>query len=158
MGFTTRNLPCKLTDQELIRGDKAAKLHHEIVAAEESKKAEAKAAADRIDRQKEKLRHLAGEISSKQEYRDVQVREEKELTYQGSNRVWVMQTFRIDTDELVDTRPLTYDELQRDLKVVNMVEVDEAPVSAAAGETEPPAPGKRGRRKKEETTEDDAAR
>lgn len=119
MPLNTRNLPCKLNEEELLtRGQDMATVHRDIVALEEEKKSNAKQFKEKIDRAKVELACLAREVSSKQAWRDIEVREEKSHTGKG----WAMETFRMDTGELVATRPLTAEEMQRDLAIVGDLE------------------------------------
>lgn len=116
----TMSLPVALTDEELrARG---AELARKVQLAEElteARKDAAKAAADEIKEVAAEVASLSTVVTSRREYRDVEVDVRKNLEAR------TMDTFRIDTGELVHSRGLTTAELQENLFSVKVTEVAE---------------------------------
>lgn len=108
----TQLLPVKLTETEIKeRGRKLAHLYEEIEIAEIGKAAAARASKDRIETLQAEAGAIARVIRSGQEDREVQVQEEKDYS-EG-----VCRMKRLDTGEVVETRAMTPQELQRPLPI-----------------------------------------
>lgn len=106
----TRNLPCRLTDDELRqRGDSLAEVVQEL-HAEDDRQADVKAQMKaRLTELEAKQTRYAIVISRREEYRDV----ECDLfadTVRGT-----VDIVRRDTGDTIETRPITEDERQRAL-------------------------------------------
>lgn len=106
----TRNLPCRLTEEELRqRGDALAETVQEL-AAEESRQTDVKAQMKaRLTELEAKQTRFAITISRKEEYRDIQCD-----LFVNADR-GLVDVVRRDTSEVVETRPITDDERQRAL-------------------------------------------
>lgn len=135
-----RSLPCKLTETELLeRGQRAAGLVDKIAIVEDARKSEAKRAKDEIDRLTGKLSDVCREVRTKTEYRDTEVKREKDY------KRGVEETYRLDTGEIVETRTLTPAERQVELLVVR----DGVPAESIVGV--PPLEGDTDEVKREDT-------
>lgn len=106
----TRMLPVKLTETELLaKGDELARKFHEANTEEDQQK-EAKAAMkERFDKLKREARELGEIVRSKREMREVEVIARHDLERH------VVETVRVDTNEVVETRMMNADE--RNLKL-----------------------------------------
>ena len=102
----TRNLPCKLNDNELReRADELATTVQAVESEEsrqDSVKAELKA---RITELEARQKRLAQVVSRREEYRDVKVR----VTLHSGE---VVKEIREDTGEIISTRPAKDYEMQ----------------------------------------------
>lgn len=104
----TKRLPCALTDDQLReRGEELASLHQELDLISAEKKESNSNFKARSEAVQIRANELAGEISSKTEYRDVIVTEEKNYE---KKEAYVIRT---DTRQVVSTRALHPEELQR---------------------------------------------
>lgn len=110
MKVVTRNLPCRLTEDELRqRGDALAEVVQEL-HAEEQRQADVKAQMKaRVTELEAKQTRFAITISRKEEYRDI------ECDVFGDPERGVVELVRRDSGEVVETRPMTEDERQRAL-------------------------------------------
>lgn len=106
----TEQLPVRLTDGEIReRGEElAAKLEKQAEVTIEAK-AKATAYKDVINELGTQINALAWKVNQGKENRAVDCREEANFT----NRM--AETFRMDTGEVVRSRPLTPAEMQRDM-------------------------------------------
>jgi hypothetical protein len=106
----TRSLPCELTNEEKrLRGEALAQKRQEWEEVERARKAatqKAKAEQERIDAEADLL---AEAIRTGREYRDIEVVERKNID------IRMMETIRMDTGEVIDSRPLRSDEMQTTL-------------------------------------------
>jgi hypothetical protein len=106
----TRNLPCKLSDTELLqKADELSVVVQEISAEEDRQvdvKAQMKARLTELDARKTRL---AITIGRKEEYRDTDV------ALMGDIQAGTVSAIRADTGEVIETRPMTEDEKQRAL-------------------------------------------
>ena len=101
----TEILPCDLTEAELLaRGDEAARLQDDRDRAEAARDAANKASKAAIQGIEEQQHELLRQVRNKTERRDVEVIDRRN---EGA-----METIRLDTSELVRSRPLTPEELQ----------------------------------------------
>lgn len=106
----TRNLPCKLTDEELnFRRDKLAQLVSDLASEEQRKKDTAAHHSDRIKNFERDMFAVSIEIKDRAEYREVVVKREKDLEN------GVEEIIRCDTGEVVDVRALGPNERQATL-------------------------------------------
>lgn len=104
----TEKLACDLTPEEIrLRGKEAARLTRAIAKIEIKAKHKASEYKEEIKRLRKQHERLTEEIHTEQEYRDVQIEERKDWTAQR------VETIRLDTDEVINTRPMTPQELQR---------------------------------------------
>lgn len=103
----TRNLPCRLTETELLdRADQLSVVVQETNAEEGRQtdvKAQMKAKLTELDARKTRL---AITIGRKEEYRDVEV----ELV--ADVQAGTVTIYRMDTSEALETRPMTEQERQ----------------------------------------------
>ena len=103
----TRRLPVKLTELEIReRGEELAKTIGEITALETSKKQSADSFKGQISTKEIRRDELAGVVTTRTEYREVEVREEKSYS-DGIARI-----YRRDTGEEVETRTLSKSEME----------------------------------------------
>lgn len=105
-----RNLPCKLTDEELLdRADQLSVVVQET-SAEESRqtdvKTQMKAKLTELDARKTRL---AITIGRKEEYRDIEVESIADI------QAGTVTDYRTDTGEAIGTRPMTEHERQSNL-------------------------------------------
>lgn len=100
-----RTLPCPLSDAEVAeRAHTMAKL----VAEEQAVEVQKKAAADEF---KERLEHIGGNI--RRLARQVRERSEDraiEVDFQHDDVRFAVDTIRLDTGEIIGSRPMTEDE------------------------------------------------
>ncbi len=106
----TERLSCKLTETEIReRGEKLADLRKQIADVEAGKKNAMENFKSQLTTLIKVADDVTEEINTKSEFRDVEVTEEKDyVKKQGL-------TIRLDTNEIVRTRALTPQELQRPL-------------------------------------------
>lgn len=98
-------LRCDLSDAEIQqRGADAARLVTQIDALDEERRLAASDYRDQIKAKEGELRQLSREICERAVHRDVLC--ESRPDYAAG----VMETVRLDTSELVRSRPLSYDE------------------------------------------------
>ena len=106
----TRNLPCKLTDEELLtRGAELSAIIRQKELLAEEKTLANEGFKERQSEMDKRLAVLAEEIRTKHQSREVQVTRDKD---------WVRKeelVTRLDTSEVVEIRALTPAELQRPL-------------------------------------------
>lgn len=106
----TRNLPCRLTEPELLaRADELSVVVQETNAEEGRQadvKAQMKARLTELDARKTRL---AITIGRKEEYRDVEVELMADLQAQ------TVTVYRMDTSEATETRPMSEQEKQATL-------------------------------------------
>lgn len=113
----TMNLPVKLTEIEILASGQAlASTIREIDNLELDKSEAAKEAGLKIKRAREHATLLARVLASGTEMRDVEIRVVR------NSEARTMETYRIDTDELVHSRGLTIEELQENLFSVEITE------------------------------------
>jgi hypothetical protein len=106
----TRKLPVKLTEDEITqRGRGMAKFESDRIKLMESKKAAAADFKAKIDLCGESLSKLSRAIETGEEDRDVECEWNKDFVRKVADLV------RMDTGEVVETRPLDADELQEKL-------------------------------------------
>jgi hypothetical protein len=102
----TRSLPCTLSERELAeRRDKLAGLVGEIVKVEAEKKIATSTFAERLKELGGAAREAAKQIRDRSEYRQVEVSERHDPVR------FCVDTYREDTGELVETRPMTDGEI-----------------------------------------------
>lgn len=106
----TRKLPVKLNDEELAdRGRAVAKAVEERAALQEEKKAADADINGKIKTQGEIIRCLSRVITTGTEEREVEVVMNKD------NETSMISVVREDTGEVVESRPMTAEELQQNL-------------------------------------------
>lgn len=108
--FTTE-LPCKLTDDELLKcGEQLGTVHQDIDAEKDrqtSVKAQMKA---RLTELESRATILSCKLTRKEEERSVEVEPEKDF------RKAIYHEKRLDTGKFINERPLRADEYQEELK------------------------------------------
>ena len=130
MPQTTRELPVVLTESELIqKGDELAKKLAELADTEAAKKSSTAAYASRIGAIKADLFDLRRIVEDRSEDRPVAVTEARD--FQRS----IVETIRLDTNAVVDWRPMTAEELQMELLATG----DDAPAAKARKRAKDPA-------------------
>jgi hypothetical protein len=106
----TRNLPCRLTETELLdRADQLSVVVQETTAEEGRQtdvKAQMKARLTELDARKTRL---AITIGRKEEYRDV------EVELMADVQAGTVTIYRMDNGEALETRPMTEQERQSSL-------------------------------------------
>lgn len=106
----TRNLPVELTDEEFIAKSKElSKKNKELETTEEEKKKTAADFSARIKTIEGEIKQLAQIVNTSTEYREVEIYERKD--YERS----VVNCYRRDTGEYVESRPMTRQERQKEL-------------------------------------------
>lgn len=106
----TLSLACPLTERELLeRGARLADLHHDLADLENAKKDTAAAFKARIETIESEAQGLARQIRGRAEYRDVEVKREKDFARN------VEEVIRLDSGEVVATRALTPQERQEEM-------------------------------------------
>jgi hypothetical protein len=104
----TRRLPCKLTDQERqFKGDQLVQKMHAMEEAEDLFEVIRDSHKTRIKEFEKEISVLSRVIRERSEERDVEVTEDKD--YESKTA----KTIRLDTGDVVDSRPLSPQELQR---------------------------------------------
>lgn len=122
----TQNLPCNLTLEELDhRRDRVANLVRDHIKMEQERKDVAKDYGRRVKMLDEQVAHVAQEIRERAEYREVEVKREKDFATGWEN------TIRVDTGEVVSQRPLLPSEHQMDLPPVDADQTQQLEESAA---------------------------
>ncbi|MBW3637025.1 MAG: hypothetical protein KY445_11290 [Armatimonadetes bacterium] len=110
----TRRLYVPLTNDELLdRGQKLARAKVDLDNIESEKKSAADGFKLKIEDKKGEITDLARAINTKQELRPVEVEDRKNY---GTAQ---METYRLDTQKVIDTRPLTPNEMQTQLDLVS---------------------------------------
>lgn len=103
----SEELRCELSDAEVQqRGQDAARLLMQIDQLDEEKRAAAADYKEQIKAKETELRKLGREIRERAEHRDVP------CVTRPNAAAGVMETIRLDTGELVRSRPLTHEERQ----------------------------------------------
>jgi len=103
----TRNLPVRLSDEELrSRSDDLAKAEIDRVQLETKKSAESSNYNKQIKESKIKIADLSQAISSRQEYRDVEIEERR------NEDTFMVEVWRLDTNEKISERAMTSAERQ----------------------------------------------
>jgi phenylalanyl-tRNA synthetase alpha subunit len=106
----TRNLKTMLSAEELAeRADGLAQATQEVERLEEEKKAAASQYKSQIEEATGRRNKLAGIVSSKSEWRQVDV----ELTFDYENKT--VSVVRLDDGEVVQERAMFHEELQKQL-------------------------------------------
>ncbi len=106
----TRELKVVLKPEEVAeRADRAAQLLADRDHEEAELKAHASHVKSRIATMESEMRHLSGEVRTKCTYREVQC--ERRFLYDTGT----VQEVRLDTGEVLNERPMTDREKQRDL-------------------------------------------
>jgi len=103
----TRNLPVQLSKDEIrLRGEELARKHAEYDDVESARKASQQESKGKLERIEAESRELANTIRTGREYREIEVREVKNVDNLS------MDLVRVDTGEIIESRPLRADELQ----------------------------------------------
>jgi len=103
----TRSLPDPLSDHEtLLRATEAAQLAGKRDALEVKLAIDTKAAKKDIELVEGKISELQKQVRERQEYKDIEVD-----YFHDANRGCV-ETIRLDTHDVIHSRPMTVDELQ----------------------------------------------
>jgi len=124
------DLPCALTDTEVLgKADLVAKLHDEAAALRGKKKAASEEIGGEIKGKEGAISALVGQIRTRTETRAVKCRDEFDF------KSGVVQTRRLDTKDVVATRTMTAAERQPTLFEI------------PGGKADPPAAAKPGPRK-----------
>ena len=109
--FHTRSLPCELTEQEYK--DRARELTdtmHDRDKIELERTEHAKTLKWKMDRKTTEIQILARTVRTKEEDRQVQC--EHQTDYEDA----VVNVVRLDTGEIVGSRPMTHEERQQQLR------------------------------------------
>jgi len=110
--MNTRQLPCALTEDQIReRGIKLAGFEKELETIKLEKKAANASFKEKEEAINEEKAKLVQEINSRTEWRDVVVTEEKNYEKKEA------YTIRTDTGEIVQTRALHPNEMQRPLPI-----------------------------------------
>lgn len=110
MSFT-KEIPFDLTDDEVREySEQMARGVQDLEAMKEGKRAENKRRGDEIKTLQEDVNGLAGKVDSGVEMREV------ECEWVKCFANGTMQMTRLDTSEIIDTRPMDDNEKQRDLE------------------------------------------
>lgn len=105
----TQFLPVALTEEEIkVKGEQLAKKIDAHTKVEEEKKQTNSEFTKKLKESSAEIRHLARQVETGQEYRDVPVRPE---FFPSKN---LCKLYREDTGELVGTRPMTSEEYQQE--------------------------------------------
>jgi hypothetical protein len=103
----TRNLPVRLSDDELrARSDDLAKAEIDRVQLETKKSAESSNYNKQIKESKIKIAELSQAISSRQEYRDVEIEDRR------NEETYMIETWRLDNNEKISERAMNSQERQ----------------------------------------------
>lgn len=98
---------CELSEAEIQeRAHAMARAHEQIALLEEQKKASAADFREQIKEKRRELQHLVREVRERAVDREVLCETRADL---GAG---VMETYRLDTGDLVRSRPLTWEERQ----------------------------------------------
>jgi hypothetical protein len=134
----SETLRCELSEAELAqRSQDSARLVQQIDQLHEQKRAASADFREQIKAKQGELRDLAREIRERSADRDVLCESRRDV------RHGVMETFRLDTGELIRSRPLTPEERQGrlfDLDSDDAGEFDAQRLERAADEATRPAP------------------
>ncbi len=126
------SLPVPLTDEEQrLKGAQLAGLEKELARIELEKKSVTAGFNSGIKKTKEEISDLSTEVREKRQFRDVPIRTEKNLDRR------VMITYREDTGEVTDERPLYAHELQVDIADQTRVTTDGEPEDPTIEQPEP---------------------
>lgn len=118
--MNTLRLPVKLTEEErLSRGQRAGELGYDLTQVEEREKETKAAFKAQKERLQGEINDLLNQLRSGKEWREVEVSIEKDL----KQRLEI--TTRLDTGEVVSTRPLGAEEMQGELKLAEKETVAE---------------------------------
>lgn len=110
MTDTTMDLPVKLNDTELRqRAKELGDAHIDKTLVESRKKAANDGFKMEIEQLDTKIQKLSGVTSRGEEYRPIAITTRKDFDRS------IVETIRLDTNEVVDSRPMTGDELQAEL-------------------------------------------
>jgi hypothetical protein len=102
----TRKVPYRLTEEErLLRSDELAIATREMYEAEAHRKAVAKELKGKVDELQEKVKELSAIVEEKTELRPT------ECQWARDDGRKTMVLLRVDTGEVIETRPMTEDEL-----------------------------------------------
>lgn len=105
-----RKLPVKLSDDELrARSDDLAKAEIDRVNLETRKSADSSNYNRQIKESKLKIAELSQAISSRQEHRDVEIEERR------NDETYMIELWRLDTQEKIEQRAMTTQERQINL-------------------------------------------
>jgi len=116
-----KELQCNLTDEELnVYRDELARLTTEEIEIEAAKKEAVSEFGAKLQKCVAARRLLATKISTKKEYRQVDVEWRKHFEQNCATLI------RLDTYEVVDTRPLSAEERQQELDLQAAAESDPA--------------------------------
>lgn len=133
-----RTLPVKLSTQELLdRGLSLALERKARVLRQEEGKREAAQAKAEIESHDAEIDRLAAILRDRAEPRPVQCRLQRDLAR------FVVETVRLDTGELVESRPMAEEERQTDL----WPDEDSQVLDLAVDQADQPAPTRSRRRK-----------
>jgi hypothetical protein len=115
MTMEMRSLPVTLTDEELkIRADQLASKVKEVNQLEAEKKVNASAFKEKIERVAGERDGLSTTVKERREDRPV------ECYWMENWKLYTMELVRSDTQERVDSRPMTHNERQGSLKFSNV--------------------------------------
>lgn len=127
-----RELRCKLTPEEAnTKTANMLALMEDITKLESEKKAKAKMYADLIKEKKKRRDEYASDVRTGTERRQVEC---EEIADYRTNRV---ETKRLDTGEIIDTRAMTAKERQTELKVGDAKKKPSAPSRRAKPKAKP---------------------
>lgn len=130
----TLRLPVKLTEEErLSRGQRAGELGYDLTQVEEREKETKAAFKAQKERLQGEINDLLNQLRSGKEWREVPVSIDKDL----KQRLEV--TTRLDTGEVVSTRPLGAEEMQGELTLAPTQEIKPATSNIVVDEEELPA-------------------
>lgn len=102
---TKETLPCELTEYEVAeRAKTLAELHAKQDKLEVEKKAVVDDFKGKLDHVERDMKILARQVRDRSEHRDVEVDERLD------DIRFVIETFRLDTGEIIRSRPMTQDE------------------------------------------------
>lgn len=105
-----RKLPVTLTEEErLARGMRAAELGAEYAEVEEAKKAAARDLGQKLKTLRAEMDELHEAVRTGREQQDVQVDHHRNEERKS------IETIRLDTGEIIDSRPMTVEERQGSL-------------------------------------------
>jgi hypothetical protein len=115
----TKWLPVHLTDDEVrARGERIVALMQERTEADADAKRQRDAHKARVSDLDKTMTHLAHEVRTRTEHRDVEVKEAFD------HDRGLVETVRLDTGEVVETRPMTARERQKPLDFPGLRVVD----------------------------------
>lgn len=124
----TLRLPVQLTeDERLSRGKRAGELSYDLFQIEEQAKAAKVAIKAQMERLQGEIADLHNQLRTGKEWREVEIDLQKDL----GRRLEL--TVRLDTGEVVSTRPLGPDEMQGEL---SLVEKESEPIEETPAESQ----------------------